>query len=73
MMRIVTITTALLSTMLTSMASADATLVTTPLPGGTSAVGAYTPRRWEPSPQARLRSSQASSPSRPMTSASSVT
>jgi len=42
MMRIVTVTTALLSTMLTSMASADATLVTTPLPGGTSAVGAYT-------------------------------
>ena len=42
MMRTVTVTTALLSTMLTSMASADTTLVTTPLPGGTSAVGAYT-------------------------------
>lgn len=33
---------ALLSTMLSSMAAADTTLVTTPLPGGTSAVGAYT-------------------------------
>ncbi len=42
MMRTVTVTTALLSTMLSSMASADTTLVTTPLPGGTSAVGAYT-------------------------------
>jgi hypothetical protein len=42
MTRTVTVTTALLSTLLTSMASADATLVTTPLPGGTSAVGAYT-------------------------------
>jgi Dockerin type I domain len=42
MKRTVTVTTALLSTMLTSMASADTTLVTTPLPGGTSAVGAYT-------------------------------
>ena len=38
MTRTVTVTTALLS----SMASADTTLVTTPLPGGTSAVGAYT-------------------------------
>ena len=42
MTRTVTVTTALLSTMLTSMASADTTLATTPLPGGTSAVGAYT-------------------------------
>ena len=42
MTRTVTVTTALLSTLLTSMVSADATLVTTPLPGGTSAVGAYT-------------------------------
>ncbi len=42
MTRTVTVTTALLSTMLTSMASADTTLVTTPLSGGTSAVGAFT-------------------------------
>ena len=33
---------AVLSTILSSTASADTTLVTTPLPGGTSAVGAYT-------------------------------
>ena len=42
MTRTVTVTTALLSTMLSSMASADTTLVAIPLPGGTSAVGAYT-------------------------------
>jgi hypothetical protein len=42
MMRTVNVTTALLSTMLSSMVSADTTLATTPLPGGTSAVGAYT-------------------------------
>ena len=42
MMRTVTGTTALLAVMLTSMTNADTTLVTTPLPGGTSAVGAYT-------------------------------
>jgi hypothetical protein len=37
-----TMMTAVLSTILTSVASADTTLVTTPLPGGTSAIGAYT-------------------------------
>jgi Dockerin type I domain len=42
MTRTFTITTALLAVMLTSMTNADTTLVTTPLPGGTSAVGAYT-------------------------------
>ena len=42
MTRTVTLTTALLSAMVTKRASADTTLVATPLPGGTSAVGAYT-------------------------------
>ena len=42
MTRTVTVTTALLAVMLPSTTNADTTLVTTPLPGGTSAVGAYT-------------------------------
>ncbi len=41
-MRTVTVTTAMLAVMLTSTTNADTTLVATPLPGGTSAVGAYT-------------------------------
>jgi hypothetical protein len=42
MMRTANIPTALLVTLLTGTATADTTLVTTPLPGGTSAVGAFT-------------------------------
>ena len=42
MMRTFTDATVLLITLLTGTAVADTTLVNTPLPGGTSAVGAYT-------------------------------
>ena len=42
MMRTVTVTASMFLTLLTSTAIADTRIVTTPLPGGTSAVGAYT-------------------------------